>query len=379
MIRKQTIEYKIVSLIGLAGEVQTEELYKLKYGKEYIRKTISKLITKKYIKVYKFNNKKYLRLTVSCKRYLKEYHSDRFENMFDGASRTNKVRSDEHRRIRNHRLAEILILLDLADIKIFADEKSLMEKTLRFERRNGTDLTDYCAEKNTAEFYTADELKAAGLFKNSRTSRAMGVIFSYPEVYIIYNFGDEVLEMENKTEESFYSKAKMAFYFEMQGKHYYEFPRIIYVGNSMNLANKIMNAKKGAVKKIFNSWTDYPHVFFIDASNHAPEHLKYVINDTRCKEIRKYIDNNFEGEREWLYTTQTKDRKSEILNCTNFDLMAISLHKVESSDVTESSMNLILVCLDYQLPYIKKYFRRRDNVEYYHFESAKFYGTEDTR
>ena len=56
MIRKQTIEYKIVSLIGLAGEVQTEELYKLKYGKEYIRKTISKLITKKYIKVYKFNN-----------------------------------------------------------------------------------------------------------------------------------------------------------------------------------------------------------------------------------------------------------------------------------------------------------------------------------
>ena len=55
MIRKQTIEYKIVSLIGLAGEVQTEELYKLKYGKEYIRKTISKLITNKYIKVYKLN------------------------------------------------------------------------------------------------------------------------------------------------------------------------------------------------------------------------------------------------------------------------------------------------------------------------------------
>jgi len=77
MIKKQTIEYKIVSLIGLAGEMQTEELYKLKYGKEYIRKTISKLITNKYVKVYKFNNKKYLRLTVACKRYLSESHSDR--------------------------------------------------------------------------------------------------------------------------------------------------------------------------------------------------------------------------------------------------------------------------------------------------------------
>ena len=31
MIKKQTIEYKIVSTIGLAGEIQTEEIYKLRY------------------------------------------------------------------------------------------------------------------------------------------------------------------------------------------------------------------------------------------------------------------------------------------------------------------------------------------------------------
>ena len=379
MIREQTIEYKIVSLIGLAGEVQTEELYKLKYGKEYIRKTISKLITKKYIKVYKFNNKKYLRLTVSCKRYLKEYHSDRFENMFDGASRTNKVRSDEHRRIRNHRLAEILILLDLADIKIFADEKSLMEKTLRFERRNGTDLTDYCAEKNTAEFYTADELKAAGLFRNARTSRAMGVIFSYPEIYIIYNFGDEVLEMEHKTEESFYSKAKLAFYFELQGKHYYEFPRIIYVGNSMDLANKIMNARKGALKKIFNSWTDYPYVLFLDASNHAPEQLKYIINATRRDEIKDVIYNNFGGDREAMYVADTNDHETEIMDCTNCNLVAINLYKRENKSYDEKTKKIIVVSIDYQFPYMKKYFRRRTDVEHYRITSEDIYGTEDTR
>ena len=72
MIKKQTIEYKLVSIIGLAGEIQTEEIYKLKYGKEYIRKTISKLITKKCIKVYKFDNKKYLRLMVLCESIRKE-------------------------------------------------------------------------------------------------------------------------------------------------------------------------------------------------------------------------------------------------------------------------------------------------------------------
>ena len=85
MIKKQTIEYKIVSIIGLAGEIQTEEIYKLRYGKEYIRKTISKLITRKCIKVYKFNNKKYLRLTANCKRYLSDNYPERFADMFTGA------------------------------------------------------------------------------------------------------------------------------------------------------------------------------------------------------------------------------------------------------------------------------------------------------
>ena len=33
MIKTQTIEYKIVSIIGLAGEIQTEEIYKLRYEK----------------------------------------------------------------------------------------------------------------------------------------------------------------------------------------------------------------------------------------------------------------------------------------------------------------------------------------------------------
>ena len=122
MIKKQTIEYKVVSLIGLAGEMQTETLYMLKYGKEYIRKTISKLITKGYIKVYKFENKKYLRLTIKCKRYLLENYPERFGSMFKGVTRTNKIRNDEHRRVRYHRLSEILILLYLADVKIFADE-----------------------------------------------------------------------------------------------------------------------------------------------------------------------------------------------------------------------------------------------------------------
>ena len=49
MIKKDTIEFKIVSLIGLAGEMQTKDLFRLKYGNEYIRKAISRLKSDGYL------------------------------------------------------------------------------------------------------------------------------------------------------------------------------------------------------------------------------------------------------------------------------------------------------------------------------------------
>lgn len=147
----------------------------------------------------------------------------------------------------------------------------------------------------------------------------------------------------------------------------------------MELISKIMNARKGAVKKIFKSRQNYDHIFFLDTSNHAPQQLKYLINNTRRKEIRKFIDNNFEGDLVNLYTTLTKDRKTEIMDCTNCDLIAINLFKTGNDIRPELDKKLIVVCIDFQLPYMKKFFKKRDYIEYYHFKSANVYGAEDTR
>lgn len=95
--------------------------------------------------------------------------------------------------------------------RLIADEKTLMKNTHGFTRADTTDFTDYSADKNTAEFYTSAELKAIGLFMNARTSRALGVIYSHPDVYIIYNIADGILKWENKTEENFYYRAKEIF------------------------------------------------------------------------------------------------------------------------------------------------------------------------
>ena len=53
---------------------------------------------------------------------------------------------------RYHRLGEVLVMLNMADVKIFHDEKTLMKKTHGFTRADETDLSDYCVEKTQRNF-----------------------------------------------------------------------------------------------------------------------------------------------------------------------------------------------------------------------------------
>ena len=378
MIKKQTIEYKIVSIIGLAGEIQTEEIYKLRYGKEYIRKTVSKLITKKCIKVYKFDNKKYLRLTVSCKRYLLENYPERFESLFKGANRTNKIRNEEHRRTRYHRLGELLILLDLADIKIFSDEKTLWKKTHGFQEAAGTDFTDYSSDKKTAEFYTATELKSLGLLGNARTSRALGIIYSHPDVFVLYYFTDEFPKLDFKTEHSFCYGIGLDIHMYLR-HDYYSQSKIIFIGDSMKIFNGILRDKRKSTEKIIKM-NDYDDsVMFLDKSHYGSAQLKYFISERKREERKKNTYDNFGAKDPGRFTARIPGKRTDVADCTTCHPYGIYLLKSLSTGLRPDIENLYVVCFDFQLACIKKYLGDADNITYYTYNSEKAFGLEDSR
>ena len=378
MIKKQTIEYKLVSIIGLAGEIQTEELYKLKYGKEYIRKTISKLITKKCIKVYKFDNKKYLRLTVACKKYLLENYPERFESIFVGAARANKIRNEEHRRTRYHRLGELLILLDLADIKIFRDEKTLWKKTHGFQDADGTDFTDYSSSKKTAEFYTTMELKSFGLLGNARTSRAMGIIYSHPDVFVLYYFTDEFPKLDFKTEHSFCYGIGLDIHMYLR-HDYYSLSKIIFIGDSMKIFYGILRDKRKSTEKIIKM-NDYDDsVMFLDKSHYGSAQLKYFISERKREERKKNTYDNFGAKDPGRFTARIPRKKTDVADCTTCHPYGIYLLKSLSTGLRPDIYNLYVVCFDFQLACIKKYLGDADNITYYTYNSEKAFETEDSR
>ena len=369
MIKKDTIDYRLISLIGLAGEIKTDELYKLNYGKEYIRKTICRLNTAGYVKVYKYCFDKYLRLTSKCKKHLTDNFPERFSDCFEGASSTNKIRNDDYRRERYHRLGEVLVMLNLAGVKIFADEKSLMDKTLGFTRADNTDLSDYCVEKNTAEFYSSAELKSAGLFMNARTSRALGIIYSHPEVYIIYNVADGVFKWENKVEESFFFRAGQTFLWNLN-KNHESYAKMIFVGKNMWTFENLL-ATKSSIKNIFNKQSHCDNIYFLDGSKFAPQQIKCFINKSTNDEIEGRIREHFLIKNNHYRYYDKMDDGTIVVNCTTCNLVAIK-HVKEL--MVNDGERIIIIHFHFQLPYLQSYFGKVDNVEYCQFGYADMFG-----
>ncbi len=368
MIKKDTIDYRLVSLIGLAGEIKTDELYKLNYGKEYIRKTISRLNSSGYIKVYKYCFEKYLRLTPKCKNYLSSNFPERFSDCFEGASSTNKIRNDDYRRERYHRLAEVLVMLNLADVKIFPDEKTLMKKTHGFTRADNTDLSDYCVEKNTAEFYSSAELKLAGLFMNARTSRALGIIYSHPEVYIIYNVSDGVFKWENKVEESFFFRAGQTFLWNLNRNHE-SYAKMIFIGKNMWSFGNLLNSK-GSIKSAFNRQGHDDNIYFIDSSKLGPQQIKCFINNSTRNEIERRIRDYFSiKNKNYRYYDKTDDG-TVVVNATTCNLVAMK----QAKELLDEGEKVLIIHFFFQLPYLQRYFGDGDNVEYCLFSYESMFG-----
>ena len=369
MIKKDTIEYRLVSLIGLAGEIKTDELYKLNYGKEYIRKTICRLNSNGFIKVYKYLDEKYLRLTSKCKNYLSNNFPERFSDCFVGASSTNKIRNDDYRRERYHRLGEVLLMLNMADIKIFPDEKTLMKNTHGFTRTDNTDLSDYCVEKNTAEFYLSAELKSAGLFMNARTSRALGIIYSHPDVYIIYNVDNGVFKWENKVEESFFFRAGQTFLWNLN-KNHDAYAKMIFIGKNMWAFENLLTSK-GSIKSVFNRQGHDDNIYFIDSSKLGPQQIKCFINKSTRDKIERRIKDHFSIKKNYYRYHDEMDDGTAVVNCTSCNLMAIK-HIKEL--IVDEGQEVIIVHFFFQLPYLQRYFGDGDNVEYCLISYADMFG-----
>ena len=204
---------------------------------------------------------------------------------------------------------------------------------------------------------------------NARTSRALGIIYSHPEVYIIYNVADGVFKWENKVEESFFFRARQTFLWNLNRNHE-SYAKTIFVGKNMWTFENLL-ATKSSIKSIFNKQSHCDNICFLDSSKFAPQQIKHFINKSTRNEIENRIRDHFLIKKNHYRYYDKMDDGTIVVNCTTCNLVEI---KHAKEFLVNDGKKVIIIHFHFQLIYLQNYFGEVDNIEYCKFGYADMFG-----
>lgn len=121
---QNTLPYLLLTLTALCGEYPIRQISHLPGGSAYLESVVTALRRDGLLHTFSKDGLRGLRLTSSAKRLLLADAPEWFSAYLTGSSEPNKLKSEIPRRLRLHRMAEILTIMHNADIPAFPWEKA---------------------------------------------------------------------------------------------------------------------------------------------------------------------------------------------------------------------------------------------------------------
>ena len=122
---QNTLSYLLLTLTALCGEYPISQISRLPGGPAYLESMVTSLRQSGLLHTFSKDGLRGLRLTSPAKRLLLADAPQWFSDYLTGSSEPNKPKSELSRRLRLHRMAEILTIMHNADIPAFPWERPL--------------------------------------------------------------------------------------------------------------------------------------------------------------------------------------------------------------------------------------------------------------
>ena len=181
----------ILTVIALSGEIPISVLGRLSDTSAYTTKVMKRLKQKQLVHSFYRDNLRGLRLSAAAKQLLLDHYPDRFQSTLTGNSETNALKGEITRRLRLHRMAEVLVTMHNAGISSFPWEKPAV-----FQPVPPADLW-----LDDAAYYSSREVKDIGPQGTKiRGSRATGVLLTGAAVFVTYNTAATQMKWEYRAE-----------------------------------------------------------------------------------------------------------------------------------------------------------------------------------
>lgn len=187
-----TLAGLLLTLTALSGEFPTAQVSRLSSTGAYREKVLKSLKGEKLLRTYYRDGLRALRLTTSAKKLLLDSWPDRFLPYLSGSTETNLLKSEVPRRLRLHRMAEVLVTMHNANVVVLPWEKPALFSP--------TPLSA-AAYIERPTYYSSKEIKELGAQAvKIRGSRSTGILLTDDVIFTVYNTGPFTMRWEYKAE-----------------------------------------------------------------------------------------------------------------------------------------------------------------------------------
>lgn len=277
-----TTSYRLLLLTALSGEFPIHQVDRLGGGRDYLQVIVTKLKRQNLIRAYRRDNVIGLRLTLPCKRLFLRERPAEMAPFVTGKTETNHPRSELTRRLRLHRMAEVLTPMANAGVVFTPWEKPPI---FREKRVYPADVLPHSA------YYTSKEVKKIGSEARIFTSsRFTGILFTPDGIFLAYNARDGNMLWEYRAE----IRLKNVIFTELcqnrlQNKYTNSPINGLMFGTTMEAMVRVMTTQKKGRRNYFVLDSSFDHFFFLPNDQKGDALLRLLCSSGLQAELNELL------------------------------------------------------------------------------------------
>lgn len=342
----------LLKLIALCGEFPYHSLYLIDGNERILKRTLLNMKKEGYVTVLGKGQARTIRLTKKAFKPLSEIGIEYQEHyMFMSGGHKFRGGKDADRIVwRNHRLAEILAILQYLDAKLWCFEKP--ELSLKKHKS--------AIDKDDIIFYNSREMKNADIEQRYKTefTRVMGALLSPGGVYAVYNTNSGLMKWNKQGEGKAQVLIEDIVSSNYSGQHE-QLNNAIMFGKDIDTAKKILESNGGLRDsndfEMLSFDNTYENIYFIPLDDHGIYQLNLIVQKNWRDAIRYSIfpEEYLETENLTIDCDAYDGEKKYILSFLDGNIGRLKRFKEASYDSKSKSFEV--VCFDWQAKMISEY------------------------
>ena len=335
-----TLPGLLLLMTAFSGEFPATMVSRLPGADTYKEFAVKRLKRDKLIRSFYRDGLRGLRLTSAAKKMLLTSYPDWFQSALTGNTETNFLKSEITRRLRLHRMAEVLVLMNNIGISIFPWEKPAIFQATPIP-------TEFCFGQPA--YYSSREVKEIGPQSSKiRGSRATGILLTDGGIFVVYNTAATEMKWEYKAEMRFKALLQIELCQQRLPTKFRNAPQdAIVFGSSMKPMEWLMGIESKATRSFFVLDGNFEHFYYLTNDHHGEVLLQLLCEPELKSSLDEILMENLSESRAgWPIVNDGFDESEapvlfgytcDMPRIKHFDT-ALSLHNQTGT----------LICFDFQ-------------------------------